>query len=377
MENEYTKLIDIRFKMSAGITLTKTEKSLWNEWINRPYVRDFPLYNEEIINDLKKIRAQRKPFEEYWKELEELADQSRQTPPIDQEPGSHFSLSSIHAWILGQRRIAVVCIIILTGIVVTFWSIFLDKGTSHPEVTYITVTVPPQENLQVILPDSSIVWLNAGSTLRYPSRFDTNKRIVELNGEGYFDVKHLHDNTPLYVLTDNQEIKVTGTKFNVDDYSNNKFKKTTLLEGSVIIKAKSGTEHPYLLKPGERSVMVNNSEFTVERLPKPGQATAWKRDSFDFDNTPLTEIMNKLENWYEVKIVFEEGVKDKRYTVGPIARKQPITWVLQVLESTGGFKFKRTGIDIKKGDVIRIMKSSSNTKEESSDVHFANKGPNK
>lgn len=361
MENEFEMLMDIRSKLEAGESLTQSEQTLWEEW-TKPYVRDDKFVDEDSFEELLEIYAQKKPFNEYWEELEKrMIRQQRarlKIPKLKRLRG----IGKIHTNVMEFRKIAV-AIIILTGIIVTTWPVFQsnDKEKERPSVDmgYHIIKVPPRSNKELILPDGSYVSLNAGSTLRYPDKFSRDKRVVELDGEAYFDIKHLDDNTPFYVITKDQEIKVTGTKFNVDDYYNNNFKKTTLLEGSVLIKPKSGTDHLYLLKPGQRSELLDGDKFTIGTSEEPAQATAWKRDSFYFENTPLTAIMTKLEIWYEVRIVFEEGIIDKRFTIGSISRKQPIIWVMQVLERTGGFKFKRENINIKKGDIIRIMKNDS------------------
>ncbi|MBO9635789.1 MAG: FecR domain-containing protein, partial [Chitinophagaceae bacterium] len=236
MENEFEILMDIRSKLEAGESLTQSEQTLWEEWTCKPYVRDDKFVDEDSFEELLEIYAQKKPFDEYWEELEKrMIKQQRsrfKIPKLRRLRG----IGKIHANIMEFRKIAV-AIIIITGIIVTTWPVFQsnDKEKERPSVDmgYHVIKVPPRSNQELTLPDGSYVSLNAGSTLRYPDTFSCDNRVVELDGEAYFDIKHLDDNIPFYVITKEQEIKVTGTKFNIDDYDNNNFKKTTLLEGSV------------------------------------------------------------------------------------------------------------------------------------------------
>jgi hypothetical protein len=159
----------------------------------------------------------------------------------------------------------------------------------------LTIQVPNGGQYQVNLPDGTKVWLNSASTLKYPLQFEAEKREVSLSGEAYFEVsKNPHQ--PFIVKSRNQEVKVLGTIFNINSYSNRQFVETTLLEGSVNV-------NQHRLVPGQRSLISNVS---IQILPANIEAAiARKKGYFLFDNEPLDHILATLSRWYNVEFEYE------------------------------------------------------------------------
>jgi transmembrane sensor len=198
---------------------------------------------------------------------------------------------------------------------------------------YNTLETQNGEQTQVILPDQSLVFLNAASSLKYPSSFAKAKeRIVELSGEAYFEVSKDKEH-PFIVKSDGQQVKVLGTHFNISGYADEQVVRTTLLEGSVNVNGN-------LLKPGEQSVLsggsISVSQADIE------QAVAWKKGEFYFDQTPLEEVMRQVARWYNVKVIYQnEGVKDQTIG-GTVTRYGSVSQILKAIASVGSVHFQIT-----------------------------------
>lgn len=194
---------------------------------------------------------------------------------------------------------------------------------------------PNAGKYSMALPDGSVVWLNAGSTLRFPNRFTGNERVVELDGEGYFEVAKDAAHPFIVRANANSEVRVLGTVFNVKGYGNDRIR-TTLLEGSVRI---SGSGQTAELKPGE---MADVGRLGI-RTGKGdiAAATAWKNDKFIFHNMPIEEMMQELSRWYDVKIVYGEGYQQQEELYnGEIGRQVTLEKLMEMLEQTGVGHFR-------------------------------------
>lgn len=203
---------------------------------------------------------------------------------------------------------------------------------------YNTLQTDNGQQAQVILPDQSHVFLNAASSLKYPSSFASLKeRRVELNGEAYFEVSKdkLH---PFIVSSHQQEIKVLGTHFNINSYINTDIK-TTLLEGSVSVKSPSGTEG--ILMPGQQSrfdgkkIMIKEVETSYE--------IAWKNGYFLFNNDNLGDIMQTLSRWYSITVKYDDPELKNELFFGKISKYENVSKILKMLERTDIIRFKVEG----------------------------------
>ncbi len=204
---------------------------------------------------------------------------------------------------------------------------------------YNTISTPRGGQYKVILPDNSVVWLNAASSLRFPVAFAGNTRAVELEGEGYFEVAH-DKRKPFIVTSQNQQTIVKGTKFNIAAYASDKEMVTTLVEGSVLVRAmnnhRDGIDE-ILLRPNEQVVM-NNNVMTKSNVD-PTQAIAWKDGKFIFNNTPLSRIMQQLSRWYDVEVQYLDAVDNITFT-GSVSRFDDIQDVLRKISLTESVRFE-------------------------------------
>ena len=210
-------------------------------------------------------------------------------------------------------------------------------------IAYNTIETPRGGQYQVDLPDGTKVWLNAASSLRYPTRFAGNERKVELHGEGYFEVVK-NNKMPFRVETLGQVVEDLGTHFNVEDYADDPASKTTLLEGKVkISKAANGkilaTDTYKILNPGEQAIVNGNIKIKNVDVD---EVVAWKEGVFEFDNEDIGSIMRKVSRWYNVDVEYK-GTPTNDGFGGEVSRSKNISAVLHILETTGAVHFKIEG----------------------------------
>ncbi len=169
------------------------------------------------------------------------------------------------------------------------------------EKTFNTIHAPAGVKTQVSLPDGSLVWLNSGSSLSYPTRFDRENRKVDLTGEAYFEVVK-NEMAPMFVSVDNMKVKVYGTRFNVNVSPECGLVETTLVEGKVTLIPDQGKKE-YLLEPGyTASFTVNDHKITSQKVKNMDSVIGWKDGKLLFQDEHFSNIVCKLERWYNVDI---------------------------------------------------------------------------
>lgn len=203
---------------------------------------------------------------------------------------------------------------------------------------YNTIVTPKGGEYNLQLPDGSKIFVNASSTIRYPLQFDKAKREVELDGEAYFEVKQMFQNNnsiPFIVKTREQTLRVLGTSFNINSYSDRI--ETTLVEGRVQLSypnKKGG-----LLTPNQQSRYHSSQGSLDIKDVDPFYTIAWKDGNFAFENTSLSTVMKDLERWYDVEIEYRGNFTKIRFS-GTISKYESIDKVLRAIELTGSVKFK-------------------------------------
>ncbi len=212
-----------------------------------------------------------------------------------------------------------------------------NNGTSKG---YNTISTPAGGEYQVKLSDGTLVWLNAKSSIKFPTIFSENERHVEITGEVYFDVSH-NLNKPFVVETDGQKVRVLGTQFNINAYSKVKGIKTTLVEGSVLVQSDLKNLSK-ILKPGEESILdQNHSNLSVRKVDLES-ALAWKNGYFIFQDADLEEIMEQIARWYDADIEYATANRNIQFG-GAISKYRKLPEVLSLLEMTEKVKFKIEG----------------------------------
>ena len=203
------------------------------------------------------------------------------------------------------------------------------------------ISTPNGGEWQIRLPDGSLVWLNALSSLEYPLNIGTTTvRKVKLKGEAYFEVAK-ESKHPFIVETDKQKLEVLGTHFNINSYTNESLTKTTLLEGSVRISAIQNLNEYEVLKPGQQSVLSENG-IEIKAVDT-DESVAWKNGYFMFNNEKQESILRKIARWYNVKVEYaDKEAKDVMY-YGTVSRFDKISQVLRKFEQTGEVRFEMQG----------------------------------
>ena len=214
-----------------------------------------------------------------------------------------------------------------------------DSKSNAGSMLYNTLSTPKGGSYQVVLSDGTIVYLNAASSIRFPSSFaNSNERRVELQGEGYFEVAHQTDK-PFYVQSGTQELKVLGTHFNVNAYTDESSIKTTLMQGSVKIDYPEGTST--VLKPGQQSYL-HNGKILVNEVDAE-TAIDWKRGEINLKDENFQATMRKIARWYNVEVIFDDSAPTDLKLGGLVSREKNISTILKVMELTGRVHFKVEG----------------------------------
>jgi transmembrane sensor len=233
------------------------------------------------------------------------------------------------------------------GIVIGAEKITYDDGTTVNEgvLKSLTVATPRGGTYQVSLPDGTKVWLNSASRLTYAATFDKDayKRRVQLVGEAYFEVAK-DKRHPFVVNSQNMELTVLGTHFNVNAYPWEGTTKATLLEGSVRVASfnrHSGNNGNVILKVKQQASVSGSSGITVKEVDL-NAVTAWKNGYFDF-NEHLGSIMDKVAMWYDVEIEYDSEELRKIVLQGEISRNRPLSEILNMITYTGDIHFEIKG----------------------------------
>lgn len=287
------------------------------------FIRQREIWFSAVSREAASVYDKDKAFENFRNRVEsqkEILSTSRRG----------FSLSAL--W----RYAAVVAIIIAVGCI-SYW-----QGEVNVKDTFadISVEAPLGSKTTLYLPDGTLVWLNAGSRMTYSQGFGVDNRKVELEGEGYFEVKR-NEKIPFFVKTKDLQLQVLGTKFNFRDYPEDHEVVVSLLEGKVGLNNLLREEKEAVLSPDERAVLNKaNGLLTVESVTA-SNASQWTDGYLFFDEELLPDIAKELERSYNVKIhIANDSLKTFRFYGNFVRREQNIQEVLEALASTEKMQYK-------------------------------------
>jgi ferric-dicitrate binding protein FerR (iron transport regulator) len=205
-----------------------------------------------------------------------------------------------------------------------------SSGTNSSEPLLNMLSTPRGGQFQLVLPDGTKVWLNAASYIRYPVSFDKKIRKVEVQGEVYLEVAKNADKPFIVDVGDGMEIKVLGTRFNVNTYKEERYRRMTLLEGAIGIVSSKGSK---LLKPGEQALAGKDGGIRVEEV-NTAAVVAWKNGLFDFSKSEIPSVMNQLARWYDIEVQYEGPLPEALYS-GEMERDLNLSQVVKLLETAG------------------------------------------
>lgn len=215
-----------------------------------------------------------------------------------------------------------------------------DKNASVAQLQFNTLSTPNGGQFKINLPDGSKVWLNAASSITYPTVFAGKTRKVTIKGEAYFEVQK-NTAQPFIVQSNNMEVEVLGTHFNMNSYDDEPITRTTLVEGSVRVKTLPDQQHRETLKPGQQAQLEQSTNTLKVRDADIESVTAWKNGYFNFDGAPVKEVMRQISRWYNVDIQMEGTMA--RHFRGSVLRSASLDEVMHMLSLTGEFNYKIEG----------------------------------
>ena len=208
-----------------------------------------------------------------------------------------------------------------------------NAATPAAETMMNTLSTPRGRQYQLVLPDGTRAWLNAASSIKYPAAFSGKERHVVVTGEVYFEVA-AKAGSPFIVNAGQQELTVLGTHFNINAYNNENVIRTTLLQGSVRIQSTDPAHdaNSLLLTPGQQAVL--NAAGLKKIDVEAEQSIAWTKGQFWFHHASVKEVMQQLERWYDIDVVYKSTIPVHDFG-GKLERSLPLSGVLQFLEKSG------------------------------------------
>ena len=210
------------------------------------------------------------------------------------------------------------------------------QGLASNEVTWNTLSTPRGGQYQVTLPDGTKVWLNASSSITFPTAFTGNKREVSMSGEVCFEVAKNIEKPFVVNVNKRSMVQVLGTTFNVNSYDDESSIKTTLVEGSVKCSLASATgddANTIILKPGQQA-QTTGDEVALKTNVDVDQVLAWKNGIFNFNGANLQEVMRQLARWYDITVQYE-GARSNVKFKGEMYRNLNLTDVMEMLGKMG------------------------------------------
>lgn len=197
-------------------------------------------------------------------------------------------------------------------------------------VAYNTLSTPRGGQYRITLPDGSKVWLNAASSLKFPTAFNGVDRHIELTGEAYFEV--VHDAAkPFKVSSQGQTVTVLGTHFDVEAYVDNKGLRTSLYQGKVEVQTTAGKKA--MLSPGNQSIATSN-KLSVEAPENMEDAIAWKEGLISFSASDIPDLLRQLERWYDIEVRYNGAPPDWKLS-GKISKYTHLSGVVKILNLSG------------------------------------------
>jgi ferric-dicitrate binding protein FerR (iron transport regulator) len=203
------------------------------------------------------------------------------------------------------------------------------SGRNTIPLTYTTVAADYGQISKVVLPDSSLVWINSGSSIKYNNHFSASNRNIELVGEAFFKVKH-NANVPLIVSNSGLSVKVLGTEFSVSAYPEEANIQVVLEKGKVELTSSTNPNFSKEMKPGELASFDKTQSKLLVGKVNTNLYTSWKDGTINIYNLPLSELVIKLEKRYNQKFEVDEAIKNMPYTF--TIKNEDLSNVLRLME---------------------------------------------
>lgn len=352
-QNRKEYLQELAHKAKQG-SLTNEEQAFFDTWYNsykdellelpEDYVRNSNVIRDRMLKNLKqRVKADKiqhgRIIPIFWRRTavaasillclglglyEYTAHQNKTTTPIvartkvlDLPPGSNqatLTLAGGRKIILTNSLKGQIAVQGNTTIQANAGGAIAYNAASQSEtaIAYNTLSTTrgQQSPVPLVLADGTKVWLNAASSITFPTAFNETNREVKITGEVYFEVLHNENKPPLRIIANGQVVQDIGTKFNINAYADEPVVKTTLLEGSVQLTAGGTTK---TLKPGQQA-KVKGGAVKVINDADTEEAIAWHKGLFKFNDADIPSVMRQLSRWYDVDISYEGKVSDRQFS---------------------------------------------------------------
>ena len=260
----------------------------------------------------------------YW--IEDIPEQTEVAFPKKTKalPWKHYVISFMK-----------VAAIFVLGFALHF---FLNwQKTTHHELQH-QIHVPTGQHVEIMLADGSKVWLNSGSTLTFPSKFNGKKRMVELDGEGFFEVKSDKEH-PFIVSTSKYQVKAVGTSFNIYDYQDSPQFEAALLNGKVEVTTNAKKSSVVILTPNQRAALCQG---VLKVKPIENANNYLRRKGILYFNEPLLEVFDKLQEYYDIEFQIRNSSLTRKspYCTGKFRAKDGLEHIIRVLKETNHFDYQ-------------------------------------
>lgn len=319
--------------------------------VEKELVEQALAHSEELREHLRDLRMSIELFEDI-REMETI-DVEKAFQRTQRKIGSERKLR------LQRQVMRYAAFLTLPLLIATLVLGYLNFAEPVKELTYVEVITPSRTITRYEMPDRSVIWLNGGSKLRYPTAFDNANRSVVLEGEAYFEVQANPD-SPFYVYTsDGMSVYVYGTRFNVNAYAGEQYIETVLEEGCVNVLSPD-KKTTLTLSPGELLTYDRNESKFIRTTIDVYEKTAWKDGKLIFRNTPLNEVLKKLARHFNTDIEFH-NLSNKEYKYRATFKDETLLQILDYLDRSADICWnveeqeqKADGTLTKKRIVVRL-----------------------
>lgn len=263
----------------------------------------------------------------YWllnKKVDDIKTQSAETAEIlPGKDGAILTLADGREVVLDSLGNGVIATQSGSQVVLKNGALTYSQDAAAKSV-YNHLSTPKGRQFKLTLPDGTKVWLNAASSISYPTVFEGTLRQVSVTGEVYFEVAQSYHQPFNIDINDKAVIRVLGTQFNINAYANEPAIKATLVDGSIQIRPGAGFDSSSFIsvKPGQQASIKQTGKETykqqveIQKDANIQKAIAWKNGFFNFEGLSLREVMRQIERWYDIEVEFADGVPDQTFGGG-------------------------------------------------------------
>lgn len=306
---------------------TPEEQAALDHWLNEDES------HSQILSEIQNVYSLTSSIPRYF-----YPDKEKAWRKIDRQTRS--SGTKVTQLFNRLKYTAAAAVLLLVSLTL-FWN--YHARTVEDRRHFSEIVAPPGQKTMVVLPDSSLVWLNSGSSLKYNGNFNVKDREVVLTGEAFFDVKR-NEAKKFSVRTGILSVQVYGTAFNVKNYENDSYQEITVSEGRVGISNKTGELKQ--LTPGQQAVLTKSTNKLAFSKADPAVVSSWKDNELKFDNTPFDEVVKYLERWYGVSINIDPSMIGKHQYTFKI-KTESLTEILEKIKVMTPIAYEIDGKDVR------------------------------